>query len=240
MHLKRAKECHRSQNMNKIRISVSEIVKDIREKMPDRRLMAKYSLSPHNLAAVKRTLLANKFVTSVELQAQKDNQPGTKRTVNARDFVNDFRNRPDDRYLMGKYCLNPEQLRSVYRALVKAKRLHEWELSERREGSVELEDPTVPPLPASTAINPEHTAAARKKDSDGSPDDLGLPKEFFKDFSGVEIGKQMIEISPEADMVPGEDTPPDKEILPKDPSETVGVLKWGSRQETRGPKKNQK
>ncbi|MEJ2718854.1 MAG: hypothetical protein P8182_17280, partial [Deltaproteobacteria bacterium] len=66
--------------MNKIRIRISEIVRDIKQRMPDRRLMAKYSLSPRSLASVKKTLLANKFVTAGELQAQKENQPGKKRT----------------------------------------------------------------------------------------------------------------------------------------------------------------
>jgi len=221
--------------MNKIRILVSEIVKDIKEKMPDRRLMAKYSLTPRSLSAVKKTLLENKFISSSQLRAQKQNQPGTKRTVNAREFVNDFRNNSDDRYLMGKYCLKPDQLRAVYRKLVENEHLFEWEINERRGRAMQLESAQSTTL-SSAAVSVVETGSVR--DGDASTDEDRLPKEFFKDFSGVRIGKEVIEVTPDFDQLPDEDSPPAKEIPPKDPAHTVGVLKWGSRQGTRAPKKS--
>ncbi|MEJ2716640.1 MAG: hypothetical protein P8182_05805, partial [Deltaproteobacteria bacterium] len=95
--------------------------------------------------------------------------------------------------------------------------------------SVELDSSVMPPLRTSTAVSVVDTAAARKSDAEGSGDELELPKEFFKDFSGVKIGKQVIEINPEVDMPAAEDALSEQADPPRDPSVTVGALKWGRR-----------
>jgi hypothetical protein len=83
------------------------------------------------------------------------------------------------------------------------------------------------------------TGSFKTGEKASSADKAGLPREFFKDFSGVKIGKKIIEITPEVEMLSGEDVVSTQKSPPTDPSETVGVLKWGTRQERRLPKKSQ-
>jgi hypothetical protein len=119
---------------------------------------------------------------------------------------------------------------------VESEHLYEWEINERRGRAVQLESIQSMSVSSSAAVSVVETGS--ETNGDPATDEFGLPKEFFKDFSGVKIGKQVIEITPEFDALPEKDSSSPEEIPPKDPSDMIGVMKWRKRQGTRTPKKS--
>ena len=74
--------------------------------------------------------------------------------INAREFLEAFRDRPDDYYLMEKFSLKPKHLRKVYDQLMERGLLAEHEYCRRQKKSHEVEEKTgsgtTPPSVVST------------------------------------------------------------------------------------------
>jgi len=63
--------------------------------------------------------------------------------VNAREFLEAFRERSDDYYLMDKFSLKPKHLRKIYDQLMERGLLAEHEYDHRKKKSLEVEEKTV-------------------------------------------------------------------------------------------------
>ena len=176
--------------MEKVKVNVNELVKDIRAQVPDELIASKYRISIENLVVLKRTLLTNRLVTVKELQAQTAMSKPRKKVLNAQSFLRDFFEQSDDYCLMEKYGLRPRQLHKAYRRLIEKGWLTEFEFHSREVKCPELEEirPDAP-VAASTVV----TFVEREQgvQTTGGADDQfgGLPKSFFRDHSGVKIGK---------------------------------------------------
>jgi hypothetical protein len=176
--------------MKKVSVNTSEIVADIRARMSDQGIMAKYLLSFASLRKVKDQLLRRELITVQELRASPtDKDRAEKRKLNAVQFARDFREHPDDYYLMDKYGLSAGELAEVYRRLIDNRVLTEFEFFTRDVRVPELEDPTALPSSSSSAVSIVDSGsdvwASERRTHDGRE----LPPDFYRDFSGVEIGK---------------------------------------------------
>ncbi len=76
-----------------------------------------------------------------------------KKTINAKEFVACFRERPDDFYLLEKFGIKPNHLKRIYSALIEKGLLSEYEYNQREGKLPKLEDHKRPQLPASMAIS---------------------------------------------------------------------------------------
>lgn len=175
--------------MEKVKVSVNELVKDIRAQVPDDLIAAKHCISLENLTVLKRTLLTNKLVTFRELRAQSARSKGKKKVLNAQRFLKDFHEKSDDYFLMEKYGLKARQLGKAYRKLMERGWLTEFEFFTREIKCPELDDLSKStPVAASTVV----TFVEREQgvDAIAGADSRydGLPKEFYRDRSGVKIG----------------------------------------------------
>lgn len=116
--------------------------------------------------------------------------PKQSKHLNAYRFVKDFRFKPDDYYLMELYGLKPRQLMRVYRALMQAGLLSEFEFHSRDRVCPELEDaPMRPPDAASTVVTVIEREAGGPELAKYARDDDSLPKDFYRDRSGIKIGR---------------------------------------------------
>ncbi|MEW6348009.1 MAG: hypothetical protein AB1646_03035 [Thermodesulfobacteriota bacterium] len=174
-----------------IRISAKAVRLDIRGKMSDAALMEKYGISAKNLERIKRTLVANRLLTEEEVSNQGGPAAPTGKRVQANQFVADFRKFPDDFFLMKKYSLNPRQLQKVYDSLLDKNLISEFEFHCRVGQAPELEEPgtsRVPPA-ASTVVSLIEKNVDEITDRFTREDDDGLPQSFYKDHSGITLGR---------------------------------------------------
>lgn len=180
--------------MKRVVLNAKEFVADIRSGKTDQRLMSDYGLSSASLLKVKNELLNRRLISVSDLK----NQMGpvrTRRKINADRFLYEFRQRPDDLYLMEKYGLKPHHLRKVYQSLIKRHLLSEFEF-ESREVRVRAVDEERRPAPAVGQVGEASTVISVVGQSDYSEAqfidryrDSQLPTDFFKDYSGIPIGK---------------------------------------------------
>ncbi len=177
--------------MEKVKVSVNELVKDIRAQVPDDLIASKYRISVENLVVLKRTLLTNRLISFRELQAQAARSKPRKKVLNAQGFLKDFHERPDDYYLMEKYGLRPRQLSKAYRKLIEKGWLTEFELNSREAKCPELEEAgSSAPIAASTVVTFVEREQGYQPGRVSEERFGGLPKEFFRDHSGVKIGNK--------------------------------------------------
>ena len=180
--------------MKKVVVNAKEFVADIRTGKSDQALMQDYSLSPRSLLRLKNDLLTRRLISVKDLKCQ-GGRVRTRKKISSERFLYDFRQKPDDLYLMEKYGLKPHQLRAVYLSLIKRRLLTDFEYESRqvRVPAVEEERRPTPlsePMPAASTVvslvdqteDTETQYLDRYRDS-------SLPPEFFKDFSGVPIGQ---------------------------------------------------
>lgn len=94
-----------------VRKSAQQLVEDIDSGVADTDLRKKYGLPPEVFykykAAVKDSLAKKKTASE-----------RAKLSINAREFLDDFRAHMDDQSLMVKYNLTQRQLQSVFRQLI--------------------------------------------------------------------------------------------------------------------------
>ncbi len=175
-----------------VRISAKAIRQDIKARMSDEALMRKYGISARNLEQIKRTLLANQLLTEEEVRNQGAPAAPAGKRIQANQFVADFRKFPDDFFLMRKYSLTPRQLQKVYDALLDKNLISEFEFHCRVGQSPELENPIdshIPPA-ASTVVSLIEKNVDDITDRFSETDDEdNLPKTFFKDHSGITLGR---------------------------------------------------
>lgn len=175
--------------MKKVLINAKEMVRDIKSGKSDYELRTIYGISDKSLLKVKAELLARKLIDPEQHIESPKPPPVGKRRIEAESFLGDFRARPDDLYLMEKYCLKPAQLKKVYTALVAKGLLSEFELDTRDGKFPGMDEEAFGPAPASTVVSVVERGMfgldAKRTDSEAHD----LPSEFFKDHSGIKIGR---------------------------------------------------
>jgi hypothetical protein len=178
--------------MKRVVVKAREVVADIKSGKTDAELGRKYQLSPKSLVSLKNQLLAKNLVTPEDLLATSKAPPscGSPNSIDVKEFLKDFRLRPDDLFLMAKYSLAPRQLDSVYRTLINKQLLTEYEYEWREVKVAQLSQEPSPCEAASTMV-----ATIERENLSGAgiappADEHGLPQTFFQDFSGTKIQRQ--------------------------------------------------
>ncbi len=215
--------------MKRVVVSAKQFVADIRSGKTDQCLMRDYQLSPTCLLDLKNELLTRRLISVNELR----NQMGpvrTRKKINSERFLYDFRQRPDDFYLMEKYGLKPHQLKKVYVNLIEKRLLTDFEYESR-----DVRDPAVDevhsPAPdvgqlgeASTVVSvveqwedPEAQFIDQYRDS-------RLPADFFKDYSGVRIGRSDLPDLPDLGTPSGPNSCRDSKGLAGNQTTVVQIL----------------
>ena len=138
--------------MKKIRVNARAIVCDIKEHVGLKSLMEKHGLSYRHLLKVKEMLLDKGWVTRGELDYLNPADASAQMTVQAKDFLASFRNRPDDFHLMDRFRLTAKDLRKIYERLIQAGLLSEYEYHCRDRKAPELEEPFTNLSEASTEV----------------------------------------------------------------------------------------
>ncbi len=180
--------------MKRVVVSAKQFITDIRTGKTDERLMSDYQLSPSGLLQLKNELLSRRLISVSELKHQMG-PVRTRKKISAERFLYDFRQHPDDLYLMERYGLKPHQLKKVYQSLITRRLLSEFEYESRdvRDPAVDAERKPAPAVgqvgEASTVVS----VVGQFEDSEAQfidrYRDSELPADFFKDYSGVCIGK---------------------------------------------------
>jgi hypothetical protein len=138
--------------MKKIRVNARAIVGDIKEHVGLKSLMEKHGLSYRHLQKVKEMLVEKGWVTREELDYLDPADASAKITVQAKEFLASFRNRPDDFHLMDRFRLTAKDLRKIYERLIQAGLLSEYEYHCRDRKAPELEEPFTNLSEASTEV----------------------------------------------------------------------------------------
>jgi len=197
--------------MKRVVLNAKEFIADIRSGKTDQRLMSDYRLSPASLLKVKNELLSRRLISVSDLK----NQMGpvrTRKKINADRFLYDFRQRPDDLYLMEKYSLKPYHLKKVYLSLIKRHLLSEFEY-ESRDVRVPAVDEERRPAPAVGQVGEASTVISVVRQHEDPQAqfidryrDSRLPSDFFKDYSGIAIGKSCPSDLPDFGLPPAQHT----------------------------------
>lgn len=174
--------------MKKVVINAKEVCADIRSGKTDEALMLKYGLSPNTLVRLKKELLLRRLITRQEIESQAGSPVQARKKINAGRFLADFRERPDDLYLMEKYGLKPQQLKRVYDGLIAKHMLAEYEYEYRDVKATELDDEAVAAA-ASTVVSVVESAEFRRMSAQQTFRSGDLPEAFFRDYSGIKIGE---------------------------------------------------
>ena len=138
--------------MKKITVNARAIVGDIKEHVGLKSLLEKHGLSYRHLLKVQERLLEKELVTREELDYLYPADASAQITVSAKDFLASFRTRPDDFHLMERFRLNAKDLHTIYKTLIQAGLLSEYEYHCRDGKAPELEDPFTNVSEASTEV----------------------------------------------------------------------------------------
>lgn len=116
--------------VQKRKIKAKDIISDIRSRMTDSELMAKYNLSAKGLQGVFLKLLNAKAIAKAELDWRPIAHDDTVviRQIKTTDIVNDIRSGMTDVELMERYSVSSEGLQKAFRILVEAGSLEQKEL----------------------------------------------------------------------------------------------------------------
>ncbi|MDQ7784997.1 MAG: hypothetical protein RDU20_19085 [Desulfomonilaceae bacterium] len=195
--------------MKRVVVSAKQLIADIRDCKPDRKLMRDYRLSQTGLMNIKNELLSRGLISLNELK----NQMGSVRTrkkISAERFLYDFRRHPDDFHLMERYGLKAYQLRKVYLSLIKRRLLSDFEYQSRAVRAPEVDEERRP-APAlgrvgetSTIVSVVQQCEDPEADFIHKYRDTQLPPDFFKDYSGISIGGRSPSDLPDLDITPVE------------------------------------
>ncbi len=175
--------------MKRVVINAKEVCGEIRSGITDQELMLKYKLSPNTLGQLKKELLLRRLVTPQEIEAQSGAPVQARKKINAGRFLADFRERPDDLYLMEKYGLKLRQLKKVYDSLIAKHLLSEYEYEYRDTKAPGLDREIEAPPAASTVVSVVESAEFRQMSAQRAVRSGDLPEAFFRDYSGVKIGQ---------------------------------------------------
>ncbi len=173
--------------MKTVVINIKQVVGDIKARIGDAAMMEKYSLSPRSLINLKKELLGRGLITPDDISPSRKLPTPNRRTLKATEFVNDFRERPDDEYLMKKYGLSALELRTVYKKLIEKRWISEYEFYMREGILPEVDEPGANLSTYSQGAGSSQTATTVVSPTTRSKDS-GLPEDFFRDHSGIRIG----------------------------------------------------
>ena len=189
--------------MKKVVINTYQVVADFKARIGDAAIMDKYSLSPRSLINLKKELLGRGLITPDDIRPSRTPLKPNRKPLKAKEFVKDFRDRPDDVFLMEKYCLTAPELRTVYKKLIEKRWISEYEFY-MREGIVPEVGEPVEHLSmfsdASVFLQTTTTTtptAVQSRDS-------GLPEDFYRDHTGIKIGTGTKAV----DLVPDDEESP--------------------------------
>jgi hypothetical protein len=209
--------------MKKVVISTRQIIADIRARIGDAALMEKYTLSPRSLINLKKELLDRGLITPEDIRPSRTPPNPQRKALSAREFVDDFRQNPNDDYLMKRYNLTPPQLHTVYKKLIENRLLSEYEYYMREGTSTKVDEPPVSPQPISSVVA-EMERAAKSPVSEGRSSREALPTEFFKDYSGIRIGQNQANEAVDLDPDAPPQRPPDQLRPLRDQSTVVQLV----------------
>lgn len=185
----------------KIVISTGQVVADIKARIGDAAVMEKYGLSPRTLINLKKELLDRNLISPADIRPSRTPPNPQRKAVNAKEFVNVFRENPNDEYLMERYGLTPSQLRTVYEKLLENRLLSEYEYYMREAASPTIDKVGMAPQPISTVVA-EVDSVQNPRGQRGPGVEHGLPSDFFTDYSGIKIGQgpsgQPVDLNPES------------------------------------------
>ena len=173
--------------MKKVVISARQFIADLRARIGDTALREKYNLSPTSLLGLKKELLNRRLITPEDVRPSSEPPRPDRKALNAKQFAEEFRDHPDDFYLMDRYSLTPSQLRTVYRRLIERGVISEYEFHTRTTAAPEVDEASVIPVSATALLSApsEEPKVAAPVASRGVRD---LPEDFYRDFSGIKLG----------------------------------------------------
>ena len=208
--------------MKKVVVKAREVVADIKSGRTDAELAEKYGLSPKSLLSLKQQLLARNLLKPEDLQPASGGlcSVGAGKRLNVQQFLQDFRLRPDDLFLMEKYSLVPQELAWVYRTLVEKRLLSEYECECRDVKAQELMREEAPCEAASDMVATVERRVGTRAAIVPSNAEQELPESFFQDYSGKKIDRPTPDFTSD---VPNEVGPPVQSSLttPPRPASTV-------------------
>lgn len=126
--------------MKTVRVSIKDFREAIQTGVSDADLEERFRLSPKSLRKIKRTLLSSGYLTADALRRQGTPIPPVRKRVLACEFLEEFRFRPDDYYLMERFGLRPNHLKQVYEQLLAKDLLSEYEFHARERKAPKLTD----------------------------------------------------------------------------------------------------
>ena len=171
--------------MKRVVISARQFIADLRARVGDATLMEKYNLSPSTLLNLKKELLDRRLITPNDIRPSSEPPRPNRKALNAKQFAQDFRENPDDYYLMDRYSLTPSELRTVYRRLIERGVLSEYEFHMRDVAAPELGEASILPTSATALVTAvEGTTRVSAPPRRGHHD---LPQDFYRDFSGIKL-----------------------------------------------------
>ncbi|MBI5571453.1 MAG: hypothetical protein HY914_16030 [Desulfomonile tiedjei] len=196
--------------MKKVVISARQFIADLRARIGDAALREKYNLSPASLLNLKKELLSRRLITSADVSPTSEPPRPDRKALNAKQFAEEFRQHPDDFYLMDRYSLTPSQLRTVYRRLLERGVLSEYEFHTRDAAAPEVDEASIIPMSATALLStPSEEPEISARSSSRGPGDL--PEDFYRDFSGIKLGS-----TSQLPLDPGLDSPQKGKDSPKD------------------------
>lgn len=138
--------------MNKIRINASEFVADVKSGKSDGDLMEKYGLSVRSLPKIKQELVKRNLLSAKEAGTIESASVAQGIAISAKEFLQRFRNDPDDAALMDAFTITPPQLSLIYQTLIKKGLLSEYEYEHRQGKCRELAGVPAPEKEDSTSV----------------------------------------------------------------------------------------
>jgi hypothetical protein len=126
--------------MGKIRVNAAVLVRDVRRRVGLKTLLEKHGLSYPNMLKVKKLLVERGYSPPEEFDYLNLSEVRPGHSVSAKEFLDEFRERPDDLYLMERYMLSVKELRVVYESLILAGWLSEYEYHSRAMKAPESEE----------------------------------------------------------------------------------------------------
>jgi hypothetical protein len=190
--------------MKKVVINTHEVIADFKARIGDAAIMEKYSLSARSLINLKKELLGRGLISPDDVRPSRTPPKSNRKPLKAKEFVADFRDRPDDAFLMQKYGLSPSELRTVYRKLIEKRWISEYEFY-MREGIVpEVGEPIENLSMFSNAAVLLHTTTTAVPTTVVQSRESGLPEDFYRDHSGIKIGPGMkaVDLAPDDESEP--------------------------------------
>lgn len=174
--------------MATVKVPIAQLVRDIKSYEPDSVLIEKYHITPGALLTAKQRLLQRRLVTPQDLKVQHASSDRGLKTIVTDEFLGAFRSLPRDSHLMKLYSLTPSQLWSIYRELLRQNLLSREAFAARNVKQRGLEQLKTVPVAVSDLIRVVDEDLSRRIELNEDESFGDLPKDMFRDYSGVKLG----------------------------------------------------